>query len=114
MQEADWSFAIDEDEEVIPTAPPGIPENVRLAVETLIIPLGLDAEAAESYLREWRAMYREAGVGHILGTESASVERISAGEVEIRDFYGIFENCTLPVTDFEAMLEGLAAFLTNR
>ncbi|MGW5421872.1 hypothetical protein [Streptomyces sp. NPDC003943] len=114
MDTTTWSFAVDEDEEVIPVAPTGVPENLRLAVETLIVPLGLDAEAARSYLREWRRMYREAGVGHVLGTESASVRRISSDEVEISDFYDVFEDCTMPVAEFEGVLEGLAAFLTAR
>ncbi|MFD6327137.1 hypothetical protein ACFWOL_30835 [Streptomyces sp. NPDC058442] len=47
-----WSFTVDEDGMVFAVAPSGVPENVRLAVETLLVPFGDSVVAVEGYLRE--------------------------------------------------------------
>ncbi|WP_030062274.1 MULTISPECIES: hypothetical protein [Streptomyces] len=106
-----WYFEIDDDELVVPVAPSGISENLRLAVETLIIPFGLNAEAVQNYLREWRRMDREFGIGYVLETASASARRVSPADVEISDLYGQFDVCTMRAAEFEAVLEGLSEFL---
>ncbi|WP_055586028.1 hypothetical protein [Peterkaempfera griseoplana] len=106
-----WSFGVDEDEAVIPAAPAGTPENLRLAVETLIDPFGLSADATRDYLREWRRMADRFGAGYVLGTPSASVRRTGPGEVEIGDLYGQFQTCRMDAAAFEELLEALIAFL---
>lgn len=109
-----WSFAVDEDDLVIPEGPVGTDENVRLALETLIIPFGARAESAETYLREWRRMWRDFGSDYVLGTSSAAVTRIDSDRAEIGDLYGQFETCTMGVEEFELALECLIDFLERR
>ncbi|MFF9194506.1 hypothetical protein ACF09L_04795 [Streptomyces sp. NPDC014779] len=107
-----WSFTVDEDGMVLVTAPPGVPEDVRLAVETVLIPLGDSAVAVESYLREWRRL-AESGEDYALATTSAQVSRVGP-EVELGDMYGQFENCRMSAEEFERMLRQLVDFLGSR
>ncbi|MDH6131371.1 hypothetical protein P3T37_000740 [Kitasatospora sp. MAA4] len=107
-----WSFAVDEDDFVIAEGPTGTDDNIRLTIETLIIPFGTRAASAETYLREWRRMSREFEHEYTLGTSGASAKRIDASRVEIGDMYGQFETCTMSVDDFERALECLIQFLS--
>ncbi|MEU9450638.1 hypothetical protein [Streptomyces sp. NPDC048277] len=109
-----WSYTVEHDDLVIPVGPAGNEENIRLALETLIIPFGTRAESAEIYLREWRRMWQSFKSEYILGTASATVKRVDSGQVEIGDFYGQFETCIMNVEEFERSLEFLIHFLRLR
>ncbi|MFJ3793385.1 hypothetical protein [Kitasatospora sp. NPDC090091] len=112
MSRTQWAFSLDEDDMVLVEAPPGIDENLRLAVETLILGFGTGSDDPRSYLREWRRCRAEAGgAAYKLGTSSAGVTRLGPELVEIVDLYGQFEDCTIDATLFEAILEDLAAYL---
>ncbi|MFE2760183.1 hypothetical protein [Streptomyces halstedii] len=111
MGAAMWSFTLDEDDLVIPEGPVGTEENLRIALETLIIPFGTQAESVEIYLREWRKMWQQFGPDYILGTSSAAARRVGPGVVEIEDLYGQFETCKMSVREFESALESMIAFL---
>jgi hypothetical protein len=106
-----WSFTVDEDGMVFVVAPAGVPENVRLAVETLLIPFGDSAAAVEGYLREWRRMATEYGDDYSLATTSAQVGRVGPDEIELGDVYGQFEDCRMSAHEFERMLGQLIGFL---
>lgn len=91
MTEADgWSFTLDEDGMVFVVTPPGVPENVRLAVETVLIPFGDD---------------------YFLAATSAQVRRVGPDEIELGDVYGQFKDCRMSVHGFERMLGRLIDFL---
>ncbi|MEU3728258.1 hypothetical protein AB0E81_02435 [Streptomyces sp. NPDC033538] len=107
-----WSFTVDEDGMVFVGAPFGVPENVRLAVETVLIPFGDSAAAVEGYLREWRRMAEEFGDDYSLATTSAQVRRVGPDEIELEDMYGQFEDCRMSAHEFERMLGQLVDFLT--
>lgn len=109
-----WSFAIDQDDLVIPEGPTGTRENVRLALETLIIPFGTRAESVEIYLREWRRMWRDFESEYVLGTSSATVKRVDSDRVEIGDLYGQFDTCVMNAEEFECALECVIRFLECR
>lgn len=108
-----WSFTVDEDGMVFVVAPSAVPENVRLAVETLLIPFGDSVAAAESYLREWRRMQEEFGDDYSLSTTSAQISRVGPDEIELGDMYGQFEDCRMSVHEFERMLGQLIDFLKS-
>ncbi|WP_206189230.1 hypothetical protein, partial [Streptomyces prasinus] len=91
----------------------GAPENVRLAVETVLIPFGDSVAAVEGYLREWRRMAEEFGDDYILATTSAQVRRVGPDEIELGDIYGQFEDCPMSVREFERMLGQLVDFLKS-
>ncbi|NED83184.1 hypothetical protein G3I76_24230 [Streptomyces sp. SID11233] len=110
-----WTYRIDQDDFIAAEGPPGTDENVRLALETLVIPFGTSADLAETYLREWRTKEREAaGQVYTLGTPSASVTRIDPERVEIVDLYGQFRTCVARVEEFECAIACLARFLRAR
>lgn len=114
MEAAVWSFAVDQDDLVIPEGPVGTEENVRLALETLVIPFGTRVENPEIYLREWRRMWRDFESEYVLGTSSATAKRVNSDQVEIGDLYGQFEACIMSVEEFELALECLIYFLGHR
>ncbi|MFJ2241071.1 hypothetical protein [Streptomyces sp. NPDC087859] len=109
----EWSFTVDEDGMVFVVAPSGVPENVRLAVETVLIPFGDSPDSVESYLREWRRMAEELGDDYALATTSAQVKRMGPGEIELGDMYGQFEDCRMSAREFERMLGQLIDFLKS-
>lgn len=109
-----WYFAVDKDDLVIPEGPVGTEGNVRLALETLIIPFGTRVESAEIYLREWRRMCQDFDFDYVLGTSSATVKRVDSDHVEIGDLYGQFETCIMGVEEFELALECMIHFLGHR
>lgn len=113
MEGSVWSYTVDQDDLVIPEGPTGTEENVRLALETLIIPFGTRAESAEIYLREWRRMWQDFKSEYVLGTSSATAKRIDSARVEIGDLYGQFEACTMSSEEFERALESVVHFLQN-
>ncbi|MFG3049856.1 hypothetical protein ACGFZP_02730 [Kitasatospora sp. NPDC048239] len=106
-----WEFHTDEDDMVIVEAPAGTDENLRLAIETLILPFGLSSDAPRTYLQEWHRLAAEDGTGYSLGTAAAGARRTGPDLVEIVDMYGQFEDCTIDARQFEAVLEGLTAYL---
>lgn len=103
-----WTFALDEDEDWVPSRAPAGDENVRLAVETMLMGIA-SAKAAEAYLAAWLADSARWGSGFTLSTASAGVERVSAETVRLIDMYGQFEDCDMPADDFEAMLHAYVA-----
>lgn len=107
----EWSFTVDEDGMVLAAAPSGTPENVRLAVETALIPFGDSVTAAEDYLRQWHRMAEEFGDDYTLATTSAQVRRVGPDEIELGDMYGQFEDCRMGAHEFERMLGRLIDFL---
>ncbi|MFD5494198.1 hypothetical protein ACFYY3_11085 [Streptomyces sp. NPDC001812] len=109
----EWSFTVDEDGMVFAVAPSGVPENVRLAVETLLVPFSDSAVAVEGYLREWRRMAEEFGDDYALSTTSAQVSRVGPDEIELGDMYGQFEDCRMSAHEFERMLGQLIGFLKS-
>ncbi|MET8113865.1 hypothetical protein [Streptomyces prasinus] len=109
----EWSFTVDEDGMLFAAAPSGAPENVRLAVETVLIPFGDSVAAVEGYLREWRRMAEEFGDDYILATTSAQVRRVGPDEIELNDMFGQFEDCPMSVREFERMLGQLVDFLKS-
>ncbi|MFD9795020.1 hypothetical protein ACFWXK_29190 [Streptomyces sp. NPDC059070] len=98
-----WTFALDEDEDWVPSREPAADENLRRAVETLLLGIA-SAGAAETYLAAWRADSARWGSGFTLSTASAGAERVSAGTVRLTDLYGQFEDCDIAADEFEAML----------
>ncbi|MFI5533238.1 hypothetical protein ACIA8O_32320 [Kitasatospora sp. NPDC051853] len=106
-----WSFEIDEDDDLVVHAPPGVPENTRRAVETLVLPFGLNDELTRTYLGEWRKMEAEFGTGYSLSTAAGAARRTGPDTVTIVDWYGQFEDCDMAVREFEDILERLVAFL---
>ncbi|MGW4027512.1 hypothetical protein [Streptomyces sp. NPDC005009] len=109
----EWSFTVDEDGMVFAVAPSGAPENLRLAVETVLIPFGDSVSAAESYLYQWRRMAEEFGDDYALATTSAQVRRVGPDEIELGDMYGQFEDCRMSAHEFERMLGRLIDFLKS-
>jgi hypothetical protein len=103
-----WTFTLDEDEDWVATREPADDENVRLAVEILVMGIA-SAGAAETYLAAWCADSQRWGSGFSLSTMSAGAERVSAGTVRLRDFYGQFEDCDMASEEFEAMLRDYVA-----
>lgn len=113
MQNDEWSFTIDEDGMVLVGAPSGVSENLRLALETLIIPFGTDVDSVRNYLRQWSRMWREFGVGFSLGTPTATVKREAQDQVEIGDHYKQFETCSMEVAEFERFIGLVIEFLES-
>ncbi len=99
-----WSFSVDEEGMVFVVAPSGVPDNVRLAVETVVVPFGDSAAAVSEYLREWRNAAYEFGDHYSLATTSARVPRVGPDEVEFGDLYGQFEDCSMSAREFERLL----------
>lgn len=106
-----WIFTLDEDDLVIPEGPASFSENARLAMETMIIPFGSREAAVVGYLREWRRMWDEFGVGYTLSTATAGVRTLSGEAVRIEDMYGQFDDCEISVVEFESILLALAGYL---
>ncbi|MGV9263545.1 hypothetical protein ACWDRR_02645 [Kitasatospora sp. NPDC003701] len=111
--DARWAFHVDEDDMVVVEAPPGTDENLRLAIETLILPFGLDGDGPRTYLREWHRRAAEAGSGYRLGTAAAGARRSGPDLVEIIDLYNQFDDCAIDARQFEGILERLTAFLDD-
>lgn len=109
----EWEFVLDEDEIVIMRAPVGTSENLRLALETLVIPFGLRRGAAEDFLEQYWKMEREFQTDYSIGTSSASVKRLSPDLVEFVDFYGQFENCTMGEAEFVNVMVGFGKFIDS-
>lgn len=105
-----WSFGL-ADGLVVPVAPPGVTENERHAIETLILGIGLGSSSADNYIRIWREHEGSLRQGYSLGTMSAYAERIAADKVMIRGMYGQFNDCRIPADEFEEIMVGLADFL---
>jgi hypothetical protein len=103
-----WTFTLDEDDDWVAAREPADDENLRLAVETLVMGIA-SAGAAETYLAAWCADSRRWGSEFSLSTMSAGVERVSAGTVGLVDLYGQFEDCELAAEEFEAMLRDYVA-----
>lgn len=113
-QGREWSFTLDEDGPfplVVAVAPEGTPENVRLAVETFIIPFGLKSRAVDNGLRVWRELESEQRTGYSMNTPSASVRRVSASRVALEDMWGQFEDCLIDADEFVGILMSLSAYL---
>ncbi|GGP60583.1 hypothetical protein [Streptomyces melanogenes] len=103
-----WSFTLDEDEDWVPSREPAGDENLRRAVETLLLGIA-SAKAAEAYLAAWRADTERWGSGFSLSTAGAGAERVSAGTVRLVDLYGQFEDCDIAADEFDAMLRDYLA-----
>lgn len=103
-----WTFTLDEDEDWVPAREPAGDENLRRAVETLLMGI-VSAGAAETYLAAWRADSKRWGSGFGLSTMSAGVQRVSSELVRLVDMYGQFEDCDIAADEFEAMLHDYVA-----
>ncbi|MET8827297.1 hypothetical protein ABZX40_15075 [Streptomyces sp. NPDC004610] len=114
MDDATWSFTVDQDGLVIPEGPTGTDENVRLAFETLVIPFGTQAQIVEIFLREWRKIQQDTSGGFVLGTAAATARAVGGDLVEIGDLYRQFETCMLDRREFELALVSLVDFLKHR
>ncbi|WP_369231188.1 hypothetical protein AB5J56_07215 [Streptomyces sp. R21] len=99
-----WTFTLDEDEDWVPFREPAGDENLRRAVETLLMGIA-SAGAAETYLAAWRADSQRWGTGFSLGTASATARRASSELVRLIDLYGQFEDCDIAADEFETMLQ---------
>ncbi|MFD5075422.1 hypothetical protein [Streptomyces sp. NPDC058371] len=108
VAEATWTFTLDEDDDWVPFRKPAGDENLRRAVETLLMGIA-SAGAAETYLAAWRADSRRWGSGFGLATASAAAQRVSPELVRLIDLYGQFEDCDIAADEFEAMLQDYAA-----
>ena len=108
-----WTFAW-HDEEWLARRNPPASENLQLAVETLIIPLGRHGDRVEQFLKMWHAMEREHGTEYSVSTMSAVAERVSRDTVEIVDLYGQFTDVRLPAEEFVTLMTDLAATMRNR
>ncbi|MFG3259082.1 hypothetical protein [Streptomyces sp. NPDC048172] len=108
-----WSFSW-EDEEWLATRTPPADNNLKLAIETLIVPFGRSWQAVDNYLEVWRNMELEHGAEYSVSTPSAAVERISRDTVEIGDLYDQFEDVRLPVDEFVTLLTDLSAAMRNQ
>lgn len=110
---AQWSFSW-RDREWLTSRTPPADENLRLAVETLIIPFGQHWQAVGNFLKVWRRSEREHGIGYSVSTPGAVVQRISVDTVEICDLYDQFQDVRMPVDEFVALLEDLSATMRLR
>ncbi|MCQ9132170.1 hypothetical protein [Streptomyces hilarionis] len=98
-----WTFSLDEDDDWVPSREPSAGENLRRAVETLLLGIA-SAGAAQTYLAAWRADSQRHGAGFTLGTASAQAERVGPDLVRLVDLHGQFEDCGIAADEFEAML----------
>ncbi|MFB7999663.1 hypothetical protein ACFC4G_43575 [Streptomyces sp. NPDC056002] len=103
-----WTFTRDEDEDWVPSREPAADENLRRAVETLLLGIA-SARAAQTYLAAWSADSQRWESGFTLATASAAAERVSPGTVRLIDLYGQFEDCDIAAHEFDAMLQDYAA-----
>jgi hypothetical protein len=103
-----WTFSYNGEEWEATRTPP-VDENLRTAIETLIIPFGTRPAAVENYLRTWQQMQQDHGFEYTLSTPAAAVHRISEESAEIRDLYDQFEDTSIPVEELTGLLEELAA-----
>ncbi|MGX5181657.1 hypothetical protein ACWKT5_02315 [Streptomyces avermitilis] len=103
-----WTFALDEDEDWVASREPAGDENLRRAVETLLLGIA-SAKAAETYLAAWHADSQQWGSGFSLATSSATAERVSTETVRLIDLYGQFQDCDIAADEFGAMLQGYVA-----
>ncbi|MFC7266064.1 hypothetical protein [Streptomyces lutosisoli] len=112
VAQAIWTFTLDEDEDEdedwVPFREPAGDENLRRAVETLLMGIA-SAGAAETYLAAWRADSQRWGSRFSLGTASAAAQRVSSELVRLIDLYGQFEDCDIAADEFEAMLQDYVA-----
>jgi hypothetical protein len=104
---ATWAFSYNGEEWEATRTPPA-DDNLRAAVETLIIPFGTRPAAVENYLRTWQQMQQEHGFEYTLSTPAAAVHRISEETAEIRDLYDQFEDVSIPVGELTILLAALA------
>ncbi|MGQ4389948.1 hypothetical protein [Streptomyces sp. SAS_270] len=103
-----WTFTLDENEDWVPSRNPAGDENLRRAVETLLLGIA-SAGAAETYLAAWHADSRRWGLGFSLATASAVAEGVSSELVRLIDLYGQFEDCDIAADEFESMLQDYVA-----
>ncbi|MEU2084777.1 hypothetical protein ABZ569_23320 [Streptomyces albus] len=110
---ARWSFSWSDGEWLTSRTPPA-DENLRLAVETLIIPFGQHWQAVDNFLKVWRKMEREESADYSVSTPGAVVEKISNDAVEICDLYDQFEDVRLPADEFVTLLEDLSVAMREQ
>ncbi|MGW3564996.1 hypothetical protein ACWDSL_14085 [Streptomyces sp. NPDC000941] len=101
-----WNFRYEDGEWLTSTVPPA-DDNLKAAIETLVVPFGESWQAVESCIESWGRMKREIGFDYSLSTPGAIARRVSKETVEICDLYDQFEDTRIPEAEFVSLLKAL-------